>query len=98
MTTPPAGIFDELTNIYTLIVKPDLSFKILVNLVVLRSGNLLYDFEPPINPPKEIDDPTDKKPSDWVDLSKYDFFFFDLVVIFLTHNKKINDQNSRYEC
>lgn len=27
----------------------------------------MEDFEPAVNPPKEIDDPTDSKPSDWVD-------------------------------
>jgi len=31
---------------------------------------LLEDFEPPVNPPKEIDDPEDKKPADWVDQEK----------------------------
>lgn len=35
------------------------------------SGSLLEDFEPAVNPPKEIDDPTDKKPSDWVDEATY---------------------------
>ncbi len=32
-----------------------------------KSGSLFDDFEPPFNPPEEIDDPEDKKPSDWVD-------------------------------
>lgn len=27
----------------------------------------VQDLTPSINPPKEIDDPTDSKPSDWVD-------------------------------
>jgi hypothetical protein len=31
---------------------------------------LLEDFEPPVNPPEEIDDPEDKKPADWVDQEK----------------------------
>jgi hypothetical protein len=35
--------------------------------VNVRNGSLLVDFEPPVIPPKEIDDPEDKKPSDWVD-------------------------------
>ena len=34
-------------------------------------GNLLEDLTPPINPPKEIDDPDDKKPSNWDDREKY---------------------------
>ena len=28
-------------------------------------GNLLDDLTPPINTPKEIDDPDDKMPADW---------------------------------
>jgi hypothetical protein len=34
------------------------------------TGNLLEDFTPPVNPPKEINDPEDKKPEDWVDTKK----------------------------
>jgi hypothetical protein len=34
------------------------------------SGSLLENFTPSVNPPKMIDDPEDKKPSDWVDLKK----------------------------
>jgi hypothetical protein len=34
------------------------------------TGSLLEDFEPPVNPPKEIDDPKDKKPETWVDEKK----------------------------
>jgi hypothetical protein len=30
----------------------------------------LTDFNPPVNPPKEIDDPEDKKPEDWVDAKR----------------------------
>merc|ERR1712196_508857 len=35
-----------------------------------KSGSLLEDFDPPVNPPKQIDDPTDEKPEDWVDEAK----------------------------
>ena len=35
-----------------------------------KTGSLFEDFEPPFNPPKEIDDPEDKKPEDWVDDAK----------------------------
>lgn len=30
----------------------------------------MEDFTPPVNPPKEIDDPEDSKPADWVDTKK----------------------------
>ena len=29
-----------------------------------------YIFSPPVNPPKEIDDPEDKRPADWDDKEK----------------------------
>jgi len=47
---------------------------ILVDNEEKKSVSLLSasDFSPPINPPKEIDDPADTKPSDWVDESKMD--------------------------
>merc|ERR1711939_520869 len=32
-----------------------------------KNGSLLEDFAPTGNPPKEIDDPSDKKPEDWVE-------------------------------
>ena len=35
-----------------------------------KSGSVFEDFEPPINPPEEIDDPEDSKPEDWVDTAK----------------------------
>ena len=35
-----------------------------------QKGSLLEDFEPPVVPAKEIDDPSDSKPADWVDEAK----------------------------
>ena len=35
-----------------------------------KSGSLFEDFDPPINPPEEMDDADDKKPSDWVENPK----------------------------
>ena len=37
---------------------------------MVNSGSLLEDMTPPINPPAEIDDPKDSKPSDWDDREK----------------------------
>jgi hypothetical protein len=37
----------------------------------VKSGSLLENFKPPVNPPKMIDDPEDKKPADWVDEAEY---------------------------
>lgn len=33
-------------------------------------GSLLHDVVPPVNPPKEIDDPNDSKPEDWDERTK----------------------------
>ncbi len=61
---------DKLSNLYTLIVNPDQTFQILINGEEMKKGSLLEDFEPAVNPPKEIDDLTDVKPKDWVDQAK----------------------------
>ena len=43
---------------------------------VLNHGSLLEDFEPSVNPPAEIDDPEDFKPSDWDEREKIPGQFF----------------------
>jgi calnexin len=68
----PAVKLDKRTHLYTLIVRPDNSFEILIDGESAKKGSLLEDFEPPVNPPKEIDDPTDSKPSTWVDDAEID--------------------------
>ncbi|KAG6817579.1 hypothetical protein H0H87_006956 [Tephrocybe sp. NHM501043] len=67
---PPRPTIEKLTNLYTLIVNPDNTYEVLFNGDSDKKGNLLEDFEPAVNPPKEIDDPEDKKPADWVDQQK----------------------------
>lgn len=49
---------------------PDNTYEILVNGESNTKGSLLEDFDPPVNPSKEIDDPEDKKPEDWVEQAK----------------------------
>lgn len=61
---------DGRTHLYTLIVRPDNSYQLFIDQNELNSGNLLTDFQPPINPEKEIVDPNDKKPVDWDDRDK----------------------------
>ncbi|KAL5640111.1 hypothetical protein ACGC1H_007413 [Rhizoctonia solani] len=70
LKSAPAPHVGEDTNLYTLIVNPDNTFEILINNESNTKGNLLESFEPPVNPSKEIDDPEDKKPADWVDEDK----------------------------
>ena len=55
------------TTLYTLIVNEDNTFEILINGESSKKGSLLEDFAPAVNPEKEIDDPKDSKPDDWVD-------------------------------
>ncbi|KAE8148295.1 Calreticulin family-domain-containing protein [Aspergillus avenaceus] len=70
LKAPPAARTNKVTSLYTLIVNPDQTFQILIDGESVKEGNLLEDFNPPVNPEKEIDDPKDKKPSDWVDEAK----------------------------
>jgi calnexin len=61
---------DKKSHLYTLVVSSDNSFEIYVDQDLVNSGNLLQDMNPPVNPPKEIADINDKKPSDWDDREK----------------------------
>lgn len=70
LVAPPTPKIEELTKLYTLIINPDNTFEILIDDESVKTGNLLEDFSPSVNPPKEIDDPTDSKPEDWVDEAK----------------------------
>jgi len=64
-------IFDDLkTHVVRLTVKPDNSFEIHVDKLLINEGSLLHDMEPSVNPPKEIDDPEDSKPEDWDEREK----------------------------
>ncbi|KAF2988002.1 hypothetical protein EK904_003070, partial [Melospiza melodia maxima] len=56
---------DKKTHLYTLVLKPDDTFEILIDQTVVSKGSLLENMIPPVNPSKEIEDPTDKKPDDW---------------------------------
>ncbi|XP_010217980.1 PREDICTED: calmegin [Tinamus guttatus] len=61
---------DKKTHLYTLVLKPDDTFEMLIDQSVVSKGSLLEDMIPPVNPPKEIDDPNDKKPDDWDERAK----------------------------
>ena len=58
------------THVYTAILSPDNTYKVLVDDKVAKEGSLFEDFDPPFLPPAEIDDPEDEKPDDWVDEAK----------------------------
>jgi len=61
---------DGKTHLYTLIVEPDNTFKMLIDMKEVNSGSLLKDLSPPINPEKELVDPEDKKPESWDEREK----------------------------
>jgi len=67
----PANIFsDGKSHLYTLVVNPDNTFKMLIDQNVVNSGSLLTDLNPSIVPSKEIVDPNDQKPESWDEREK----------------------------
>ncbi|KAJ1996870.1 hypothetical protein H4R26_006034, partial [Coemansia thaxteri] len=70
LNQPPTPPIDTLSHLYTLTIHTNNTFAIAIDGAERRSGTLLDDFAPPVNPPKEIDDPKDKKPVDWEDNEK----------------------------
>lgn len=61
---------DKRPHLYQLIIRPDNTYTISVDRNIVNEGSLLTDFSPPVNPPKEIDDPKDFKPESWDEREK----------------------------
>lgn len=61
---------DVLTHTYTLIIKPDQTYQVLVDGEEKAAGSLLEDWD--FLPAKKIQDPEAKKPVDWVDEAEID--------------------------
>lgn len=61
---------DKQPHLYTLILRPDNTYTIKVDHRIVNEGSLLADFTPAVNPPKDIDDPSDTKPVDWDEREK----------------------------
>merc|ERR1712139_132091 len=61
---------DGTSHLYTLVVKADNTVRVEVDQEKLYEGSIKEDWE--VLKPKEINDPDDKKPSDWVDTSMMD--------------------------
>merc|ERR1719164_352215 len=61
---------DTLSHLYTLIVKPDNTYEVQIDMNKVDSGSLAdgWDFLEP----KQIRDPEEKKPADWVDEAEID--------------------------
>ena len=56
---------DQLSHVYTLVVNPDNTYEILVDLESKRKGSLYEDWD--MLAPKKIKDPNASKPEDWDD-------------------------------
>eukprot|EP00494_Astrolonche_serrata_P034032 UN34301 len=69
LKNPPStvGTSDRRSHVYTLVIRSDNTFEMFVDRDSKAKGSLLDAFDPPLNPPKEIDDPDDEKPDEWVD-------------------------------
>jgi len=61
---------DQLTHVYTLIVKPDNTYEVRIDGNKKESGKLSDDWDFLL--PKQIKDPAESKPSDWVDSAMMD--------------------------
>jgi calreticulin len=59
---------DNLTHLYTLVVRPDNTFEVFIDNKSVRAGKLEEEFEFLLD--KEIKDPEASKPEDWVDEAK----------------------------
>eukprot|EP00591_Stephanopyxis_turris_P004987 CAMPEP_0195515162 /NCGR_PEP_ID=MMETSP0794_2-20130614/6323_1 /TAXON_ID=515487 /ORGANISM="Stephanopyxis turris, Strain CCMP 815" /LENGTH=405 /DNA_ID=CAMNT_0040643545 /DNA_START=84 /DNA_END=1301 /DNA_ORIENTATION=+ len=59
---------DQVSHLYTLVLKSDNTFDVLVDNKSVRSGTLEDAFD--LLPPKKIKDPEQSKPKDWVDESE----------------------------
>jgi len=61
---------DQLTHVYTLIVRPDQTYEVRIDGENKQSGSLVDDWD--FLAPKLIKDPSQSKPSDWVDEATID--------------------------
>jgi len=61
---------DTKTHIYTLILKPDNTYEVQIDLKKVQSGSLLDDWD--LLPPKKIKDPKAFKPEDWDEREEID--------------------------
>merc|ERR1712159_507938 len=61
---------DTLSHLYTLIVKPDNTYEVQIDMNKVDSGSLAEGWS--FLEPKQIRDPNEKKPSDWVDEAEID--------------------------
>ncbi|RLN62739.1 hypothetical protein BBP00_00004571 [Phytophthora kernoviae] len=61
---------DKDTHLYTAVIRDDNTFEVFVDQKSVKSGSFFDGFLPSVIPEKEIDDPEDSKPADWVNEKK----------------------------
>ncbi|CAG2164404.1 unnamed protein product, partial [Oppiella nova] len=61
---------DSRWHLIRLEINTDNTFEVTLDKSSVGKGSLLEDFNPPVNPPKYIDDPNDSKPEDWDEREK----------------------------
>jgi len=61
---------DKNPHLLRLVVRPDNTFEVSIDHTLVNHGSLLDSFTPAVNPPAEIDDPKDFKPTDWDEREK----------------------------
>ncbi|KFQ97935.1 Calreticulin, partial [Opisthocomus hoazin] len=61
---------DGYTHLYSLIIRPDQTYEVKIDNEMVASGNLEDDLD--FLPPRKINDPTMKKPTDWDDRIQVD--------------------------
>lgn len=89
LRTPPMARNNELSNLYTLILRPNLDVEIRINGDVAKAGNVLNTpnfMVPPLDVPRMIPDASAQKPDDWDDRR----FVLDLAA------KKPEDWDAKY--
>jgi len=66
LKNPPVTKADKWTHLYTLIIEPRMRvFEILIDNISHKKGRFDTDFEPPLQPPTEIYDPSETKQEYW---------------------------------
>ena len=67
LVDPPVPPADMTTHLYQLVINLESqTFDIFIDMVNQRNGSLASSLEPPLEPPKEINDPDDVQPDEWV--------------------------------
>jgi len=64
------SIYDELTHVYSFVIKADQTYEVFIDLESKASGSITDDWE--VLEPKKIQDPDVSKPSDWVEEAMID--------------------------